>query len=288
MLEMEIIEPNMIEMEIAGQTPSTIGGTTNYNELSGKPKINGIELKGDKTLDELNIASKDYVEQEIATFDFIKIVSELPETGLQNRTYLVTKENATENDLYDEYLWVNKGTEEEPNWIWEYQGTKTIEVDLTDYVKFTDIASGDKAGVVKVNNTTGIGISPSTQRLYVAMAGDADINNKNSNYKPIVPKNLDYAIKAGLSNNSLEWTDTEKASARELIGVGLAKVGVPGLLTGTNTYGISINGSGGLTCNILSYEEYVKKTTNAFVSVGTLKNVIDETVGDIETLLGGI
>lgn len=59
MLEMEIIEPNMIEMEILGQTPNTIGGTTNYNELFNKPKINGIELKGDKSLDEFNIASNE-------------------------------------------------------------------------------------------------------------------------------------------------------------------------------------------------------------------------------------
>ena len=55
MLEMEIIEPNMLEMELSGQIPSTIGGTTNYNELSNKPKINGIELKGNKTAKELGI-----------------------------------------------------------------------------------------------------------------------------------------------------------------------------------------------------------------------------------------
>ena len=55
MLEMEIIEPNMLEMELNGQIPSTIGGTTNYNELSSKPKINGVELKGDKSLEELGI-----------------------------------------------------------------------------------------------------------------------------------------------------------------------------------------------------------------------------------------
>jgi Sec-independent protein translocase protein TatA len=55
MLEMELIEPEIFEMELAGQIPSTIGGTTNYNELSGKPKINGVELKGNKTLEELGI-----------------------------------------------------------------------------------------------------------------------------------------------------------------------------------------------------------------------------------------
>ena len=109
------------------------GGSSNYNDLINKPSINGTSLIGDKSLDELNIASKDYVEQEIATFDFIKIVQELPVEGLPNRTYLVTKENSTENDLYDEYIWVNKGSEEEPNYEYEYLGTKKIEVDLTNY-----------------------------------------------------------------------------------------------------------------------------------------------------------
>lgn len=55
MLEMEIIKPNILEMELSGQAPSTIGGTTNYNELSGKPKINGVELKGNKTTKDLGI-----------------------------------------------------------------------------------------------------------------------------------------------------------------------------------------------------------------------------------------
>lgn len=55
MLEMELIEPETYEMELVGQIPSTIGGTTNYNELSNKPKINNVELKGNKTLEELGI-----------------------------------------------------------------------------------------------------------------------------------------------------------------------------------------------------------------------------------------
>lgn len=66
------------------------------------------------------------LEKEIANFDFIKIVTELPTQGLPNRTYLVAKSDMENNDLYDEYLWVNDK--------WEFVGTKTIEVDLTNYV----------------------------------------------------------------------------------------------------------------------------------------------------------
>lgn len=35
------------------------GGTNNYSDLNNKPKINNVELSGNKTLDDLGIASKD-------------------------------------------------------------------------------------------------------------------------------------------------------------------------------------------------------------------------------------
>lgn len=38
-------------------------GTTSYTDLENKPKINDVELDGDKTLDELGIASKDALEE---------------------------------------------------------------------------------------------------------------------------------------------------------------------------------------------------------------------------------
>lgn len=78
-------------------------------------------------------STKEEVEREIATFDFIKVVTALPETGLENRFYLVPKQNSQTQDLFDEYMWVNKGTKEEPNWDWEFVTTKQIEIDLTNY-----------------------------------------------------------------------------------------------------------------------------------------------------------
>lgn len=36
-------------------------GSTNYRDLENKPTINSVELIGNKTLDELNIASKDEI-----------------------------------------------------------------------------------------------------------------------------------------------------------------------------------------------------------------------------------
>ena len=75
------------------------------------------------------MATKEYVDNEIATFDFIKVVDELPDEGLPNRFYLVPKADASNTDLFDEYIWINGA--------WEWLTTKQIEVDLTGYVPKT-------------------------------------------------------------------------------------------------------------------------------------------------------
>lgn len=86
-----------------------------------------------------DVATKEYVEHEIATFDFIKVVDTLPEIGLENRFYMVPKNDTQTQDLFDEYVWVNKGTEENPNYGWEWVTTKQIEVDLTNYTTINKV-----------------------------------------------------------------------------------------------------------------------------------------------------
>lgn len=190
-------------------------GTTNYMDQENKPQINGITLSGNKTADELNLqpkgdyATKDYVEQEIATFDFIKIVTELPETGLVNRTYFVPKTNTETNDLYDEYMWIDDK--------WELVGTKQIEVDLTEYVKNTDYANNNNFGVVKTDSN--YGIQTENGVLYINRASAAQIKTRHQ-WAPITPNNLDFALKTGMCDGVGEaWTEDEKLKAQERIGV---------------------------------------------------------------------
>jgi hypothetical protein len=135
-------------------------GTSDYNQLTNKPKINGIELEDDKTLEELgytpyddsevqreisNINSalknkankseipdvsnfitksvndlenylkssetytKDQVNELIGNVSTIKIdvVDDLPETGETNIIYFVSNDESTENNIYDEYVYIN-------------------------------------------------------------------------------------------------------------------------------------------------------------------------------------
>lgn len=140
------------------------GGTSNYNELTNKPKINNVELSGNKSLNDLGIQpAGDYaLESEIpdvsnfitksvndlvnyylktdtytktevnnlisaiekATFE---LVNQLPATGVSNVIYLVPSSNPKVQNVKDEYIWINNA--------WEQIGS--TQVDLTGYATET-------------------------------------------------------------------------------------------------------------------------------------------------------
>lgn len=91
---------------------------------------------------------------------------------------------------------------------------------LIDYVKFTDYASGSKAGVAKVDPVGVPGISISDGKfLTLVAASSGDINVRTGNCA-ITPRNLNTAVKAALtdSHRISNMTDAEKANARDVIG----------------------------------------------------------------------
>lgn len=59
--EVIIEDKDVIEMEV--EPNEKVGGTSNYNNLTNKPQINGVELKGNKTLKDLGIQlERKYIE----------------------------------------------------------------------------------------------------------------------------------------------------------------------------------------------------------------------------------
>lgn len=117
---------------------STGGGTSNYADLTNKPKINSVELNGNKTLNDLGIqpAGNYALSSEIPTktseltndSGFITSYIETDPT-VPSHVKSITQENITS--------WNNKADVEDIP-------------DLTDYVKNTDYATASKGGVVKV------------------------------------------------------------------------------------------------------------------------------------------
>ena len=130
----------------------------NYNDASNKPLINGHILQGDKTaadlelqpagdylteipseyitegeLEDYDYATKAYVIEQVNNAEHFhrEIVTGLPVVGKDNIIYMVKKEGATGEDIYDEYMWV--GT--------RYEHIGSTATDLTNYYKKGEVDS---------------------------------------------------------------------------------------------------------------------------------------------------
>ena len=91
---------------------------------------------------------------------------------------------------------------------------------VTDGIAKIPVATQYKLGLVKTTNTNGIYVSPSTGFMNVQKALDAGIEDRTEDYKPIVPSNLDYAVKAAMCDGKgAAWTADEQKAARERMSV---------------------------------------------------------------------
>ena len=66
-----------------------------------------------------------------------QLVTELPETGESGIFYLKPITGGKSKNLYEEFVWINKGTTEAPDFDFESLGPTSV--DLTGYLKETDI-----------------------------------------------------------------------------------------------------------------------------------------------------
>lgn len=61
----------------------------------------------------------------------MRILDTLPETGAEDTLYFKKLAEPTDNNLYEEYVWIDNK--------WEYLGNKNIDIDLTDYQKKSEL-----------------------------------------------------------------------------------------------------------------------------------------------------
>lgn len=104
------------------------------------------------------------------------------------------------------------------NFAWTEQETwDPLSGDLGSFVKNTDIASSTKLGLVKIpSSVNGIAIDESGN-IYIQRASDSQLLAKNTD-NPIVTRNLDKAIKFGLTTNTQVLTAEDKAAIKEWLG----------------------------------------------------------------------
>ena len=106
------------------------------------------------------------------------------------------------SNLFIEWVYVNSA--------WERFGS--ADVDLSNYVQFTDYATDVKAGIAKVNITRGIKLSPDNE-LMIAEASSADIKAGNTYNKPIVPHYQEYSTFYGLAKAAGDSTQSTSSNA---------------------------------------------------------------------------
>ena len=172
-----------------------------------------------------------------------------------------------------------------PDYWWDGEKAQQLEtqkVDLSAYVKNTDYATANKYGVVKVTNSWGIGQNDSAG-LYVMSAYEHQIDAKTSNYNPIVPSKLDYAVKVGLTTNSINLTDEEKTNAQAWLGIegggGGATADTSSTLVVPANYGIKAQNTSGLatskkyynfsSCHTVNLIQKQLSTGNIYTGVST-------------------
>ena len=119
------------------------------------------------------------------------IANELPTEDIDDSAiYMKPVESEDTENTYEEYIYVNG--------VWESLGSASVNVDLADYVKKTDIAIGTTPGLCTIAyNKWSSGLNIDTRGMIsIAMAENNQIDDRSSKYQPIVPANLDYAVRS--------------------------------------------------------------------------------------------
>lgn len=90
---------------------------------------------------------------------------------------------------------------------------------VVDKVANIPIANGTTLGVTKPSSSYGTVVTQSGW-IQTFKAPESDIDARTNQYRPIVPNNLDYAVKQAMCDGKgAEWTEAEKANARARMGI---------------------------------------------------------------------
>ena len=243
------IENNTIYYELTKQTTAALGmveceivlyddndeqlATPHFNILVDAKAYNGEEIKSSSEVNMLEdlIAESEAqiaeVEEKLANGEFkgekgdageinFEAVDKLPTEKINEKTvYMIPAANPTEDNKYDEFIYKNGK--------WEIWGGGSVQADLTNYVKKTDYATETKTGVIKVSTWGGTKTDPSGT-ISIIPASNSAIDKKSAvgtvkDSGAITPSNLDYAVKVGVTTNTIALTDAEKTSAQEWLGI---------------------------------------------------------------------
>lgn len=100
---------------------------------------------------------------------------------------------------------------------------ETQKANLTNLVKNTDYATSESAGIGKVEKAMGVGVQD--EYFYAVPCNDADIiDEATDNNRTLQGRHTSKIVKQGLISNTQVWTETDKLSARDLLGIKVPKI----------------------------------------------------------------
>ena len=202
-----------------------------------------------------------------------RLVNELPVVGETGIIYLVPEEDPEIQNRYDEYIWINNA--------WEKFGSASIDIDLDKYYTKEEIATILLDYVTNSSLATTLANYVLKQELTTTLSG-------YETKQELTTTLLDYVTKTDLTTELADYVkNTDYATNSK-----------GGVIKTSSAYGTQ-TGSGLLAGVTYSYADYQNKSQNAFISKGTLENVItgkdlttkayvDGLVGDIGTILDNI
>ena len=129
----------------------TLTGSIYDNDIAGGTNCRSSRIIPDETRVSALIATE---LADISGVDFVVVAAneELPATGANGKFYLKAT-GSTGGNKYDEYVWVNHGTAESPDYGYEKLGT--MDVDLTGYIKESDLQFATTEDIIAIFNSGG-------------------------------------------------------------------------------------------------------------------------------------
>ena len=117
---------------------SEMGVASGVATLGSDGKLTSAQLPAFKSVNGTSVVGSGNITIDLTLY---KVVEELPKSGIDStKIYLVKSTDSGESNTYTEYMYVNSA--------WEKLGEHKSDVDLTSYVKFTDVATSSKAGAM--------------------------------------------------------------------------------------------------------------------------------------------
>ena len=129
----------------------TLTGSIYDNDIAGGTNCRSSRIIPDETRVSALIANE---LADISGVDFIVVAAneELPAIGAKGKFYLKAT-GTTGSNKYDEYVWVNHGTAASPDYGYEKLGT--MDVDLTGYIKESDLQFATTEDILAIFNSGG-------------------------------------------------------------------------------------------------------------------------------------